>query len=74
MNDNHDKKPCPFCGKVPTDVKENTHWTGLKSQLISVDINHHCFSVLDTVFDRVHIKVRGRTIEDAWRVWNRRFK
>lgn len=73
MNDNHDHKSCPFCGIIPTDVRENGYWTGMRSNLLSVEINHHCRFDLDDPFNVVHMKVRGRDLEAAWKTWNRRF-
>lgn len=64
-------KPCPFCGGTDTEIKENTHWTGMRSQLISVDLRHWCNNEDDS-FVSPFIKIRARTKSQAIEEWNKR--
>lgn len=62
-------KPCPFCGAGETDVRENTHWLGMRSEVLSVEVRHWCGK---QGIDGAFLAIKGRTREDAINRWNRR--
>lgn len=63
--------PCPFCGKGEFEYRENTYWTGMRSVLISVDLNHWCGDY--TGLPRQKIYITAKTKEDCILKWNERY-
>lgn len=62
--------PCPFCGEGETQIRENTHWTGQRSTIISVEILHWCDN--PETNHRSLLRVKGKTEQEAITRWNRR--
>jgi hypothetical protein len=62
--------PCPFCSAGETMVKPNTHWTGMRSEIISVEVRHWCEET--TGVRGSHITMRAKTEDEAVAKWNRR--
>ncbi len=58
-------KPCPFCNGMETGIRENSHWTGMRSVVTSVTIYHWCTP-------RDVFKLTRNTREEAIAAWNRR--
>lgn len=65
-----DLLPCPFCGAGETQVRENTHWTGMSSVIISVEVMHWC--PRQTGVRGSGVQMRGKTEDEAVAAWNRR--
>ena len=63
-------EPCPFCGAGETNIRETTHWTGLRSQVISARVIHWC--VREEGRPSSGLDIAGKTREDAVRKWNQR--
>lgn len=79
MNDTDDEgighhgaglSPCPFCGAGEIQVQESKHWTGMRSQIISVTVRHWC--ARPDGQPRSMIQMVGRDHESAIATWNRR--
>ena len=64
-------KPCPFCGAGETRVDEQTYWTGMRSQVLSVNLRHWCQKAEDDFVTPV-FTIRARTEAQAIETWNRR--
>jgi hypothetical protein len=60
--------PCPFCGGINTQVRENTIWTGMNHNVISVEVMHWC----DDQQIKNLIVRKGKTREEAISDWNKR--
>ena len=66
-------QPCPWCGHGgETRFDENTHWTGMRSALLSVELLHWCEG--DGGMPRTIVTVRAKTKDEAIAAWNRRPK
>ena len=63
--------PCPFCGAGETRIDEQTYWTGMRSQVSSVNLRHFCADA-DDAFVKASITIRARTREQAAAAWNTR--
>ena len=63
--------PCPFCGGVSYEERESKHWTGMRSQVLSVTITHRCLPVSPPPAG-LAISCKGKTLEDAVANWNER--
>ena len=63
-------EPCPFCGAGETRVDESTHWTGMRSQVISARVRHWC--AREEGQPSSVLEIAGKTREDAVRKWNQR--
>lgn len=63
-------RECPFCGGTNTQVRTSTHWTGMRSEIISATVMHWC----DRGDGQLQstLQVKGRTEEEATCAWNRR--
>jgi hypothetical protein len=62
--------PCPFCGAGETRFDESTHWTGMRSQILSVTVMHHCAREEGQL--QSFLRITGKTEADAIRLWNKR--
>lgn len=62
--------PCPFCGAGQTLIKPNTYWTGMKSEVISVEVRHWCDET--TGIRGSNVTMRAKTQAEAVEKWNRR--
>lgn len=62
--------PCPFCGAGEIVIKDNTYWTGMSSQVISVEVYHWCEET--TGVRGSHITMRAKTRAEAIEKWNKR--
>ena len=60
--------PCPFCGGEETRIDEQTHWTGMRSQIISASVKHWCQKSPLQPF----IEMKAMTRENAINLWNTR--
>ncbi|MDX7989164.1 hypothetical protein FE392_17920 [Xenorhabdus sp. 12] len=58
-------KPCPFCGAGETVIIPNQNWVGMRWNVYSVTIRHHCNS-------RDIIKLTRNTEAEVITVWNQR--
>ena len=65
-----DVLPCPFCGAGEFREDASTHWTGMRSVVVSVALRHWCPKVEGCV--NAFIEFRGRDREAAVRQWNQR--
>lgn len=63
--------PCPFCGAGETLLDEQTYWTGMRSQVLSVTLRHWCAAAADE-FVRGSVSIRCRDEQQAVEQWNRR--
>jgi len=63
-------KPCPFCAAGETQVTESTHWTGMRSVVISARIRHWCPRIEGQ--PQSYMEIAGKTRDDAVAKWNRR--
>lgn len=70
QNTTDDLLPCPFCGAGTTIVQPNNYWTGMSSQVISVEIRHWCEK--PTGIQGSGITMRAKTEEEARAKWNNR--
>ncbi len=67
---NEHLEPCPFCGAGETKTHESTHWTGRRSEVISVRIRHWC--ARDEGQPPSQVEIAGKTREDGVRKGNQR--
>ena len=51
-------------------MNETKHWTGMRSITLSVSIEHTC--VGHKGVERLTIVSKGKTLDDAIRIWNTR--
>ena len=65
-----DLLPCPFCGAGETIVSPQTYWTGMRSQIISVEIRHWCPEQIGVRGSGA--TMRAKTEDEAVAKWNRR--
>lgn len=63
--------PCPFCGGKETQIRPNRYWTGMRSQVISVEIRHWCDEPQKGVGGSA-ITMRAKTEDEAVAKWNER--
>lgn len=63
-------KPCPLCGEGSEEFKENTHWTGMRSIVVSVDLIHWCKN--SGSLPRAFVKITAKTKEECVEIWNTR--
>lgn len=63
-------QPCPFCGAGETQTRDNGYWTGMRNEIVSVEIIHWCVQL--SAISGSRIVMRGKTYEDAAAMWNRR--
>lgn len=66
-----DLLPCPFCAAGETLVDPKHYWTGMSSQVISVEVRHWC-GPEETSVRGSSITMRAKTEEEAVAKWNRR--
>jgi len=59
-------KPCPFCGGENTLIHENKMWTGLRTQILSVEVRHWCDD------GDGFLRIKGWDSEQAIKLWNTR--
>ena len=62
--------PCPFCGAGVTRIDEHRHWTGMRYQVLSVEVRHWCAP--SGALPRAYISCTGKTTEEAVEKWNTR--
>lgn len=62
--------PCPFCGAGETIVKPQKYWTGMRSEVISVEVRHWCPE--HTGVRGSGVTMRAKTEAEAIEKWNRR--
>ena len=60
-------RKCPFCHDGETQIRENTHWTGMSNQIHSVVVMHWCIGTPLRSF----LQIKGKTREEAVSKWNR---
>jgi len=62
-------KPCPFCGKGRTTIREHNIWTGKRYIVSTVTLMHFCEG------DRLRrlISIPGKTEEEVIEKWNTRY-
>jgi hypothetical protein len=63
-------KPCPFCASGETQIKRNAYWTGMRSEIMSVEVYHWCEE--PTGVRGSHVTMRARTEDEAVAKWNKR--
>jgi len=68
MTDTTELSPCPFCKAGETRIDEQTYWTGMRSQILSVSVKHWCPKSPLTSF----IEMKAKTKEEAVALWNTR--
>lgn len=61
---------CPFCGAGTTVVEPQTYWTGMRSEIISVEVRHWCEATTGVQGSR--ITMRAKTEQEARSKWNKR--
>lgn len=66
----HQLAPCPFCGAGETIVDPRHYWTGMRSEVISVEVKHWCEET--TGVRGSHVTMRAKTEAEAIAKWNRR--
>lgn len=62
--------PCPFCAGGETIIHHNTHWTGMRSVVISAEVRHWC--PRETGIRGSSVVMRAKTEAEAIEAWNRR--
>lgn len=62
--------PCPFCGAGQTLVEPRGYWTGMRSEIISVQVRHWCDET--TGVGGSGVTMRAKTEAEAIEKWNRR--
>lgn len=62
---------CPFCGAGETLIHPNHYWTGMSSQVISVEVRHWCAQLTSGVSGS-QVIMRAKTQAEAVGIWNRR--
>lgn len=71
MTNNKDENgllPCPFCKSGETRIDEQSFWTGMRSQVVSVSVRHWCpKNPLQS-----YVEVKATTREEAVKTWNTR--
>jgi hypothetical protein len=70
MESNEMLLPCPFCAAGITNIRDQSHWTGMRSSIISVSVVHWCPRAegqLQNFFE-----VKAKTREGAISKWNER--
>ncbi|TJY57411.1 hypothetical protein E4T66_18565 [Sinimarinibacterium sp. CAU 1509] len=60
--------PCPWCGAGETQLEEKTHWTGMRSVVLSARVMHWC-PRKDGQPQSV-IQIAGRDAATAAAAWN----
>lgn len=63
--------PCPFCSGGITQVRENTYWTGMRSEITSVEVMHWCEEPQNGVRGS-SVTMRAKTEAEAKDKWNTR--
>ncbi len=63
--------PCRHCGKSSVAYEHQKHWTGMRWQMLSTELRHDCIDGYDEPFNRILIKVRAKTDEEAVALWNK---
>jgi hypothetical protein len=63
---------CPFCGAGETNIRENTHWTGMRSVVLSVEVCHWCEQKGQISTATRKFSIVGKTREEAIANWNTR--
>ena len=63
-------KPCPFCGNGSMVIDPKQYWTGMRNQIISVEIRHWCEEGAGVSGSM--IIMLGKTEAEALEKWNRR--
>lgn len=58
-------KKCPFCGAGETTVTPNQNWTGMRFNIHSYTLRHHCV-------DRANIHMTRKTQSEIVEAWNHR--
>lgn len=71
MELNEELKPCPFCGGVETRIKEETYWTGMRAEVISATVYHHCDRNEERPLQS-YLQIKAKTKEEAIKLWNKR--
>jgi len=61
---------CPFCKNGTTEVREATHWTGMRSEVHMVTVMHWC-EPTDGNQLKSFLQIKGKTREQAIRKWNK---
>lgn len=62
--------PCPFCGAGETMIQPNTYWTGMRTEVLSVEVKHWCEEV--TQIRGSAVTMRAKTESEAINKWNKR--
>ena len=69
---NQDLPACPFCGAGETQIRANTYWTGMRSEVLSVEVRHWCEET--TGVQGSSITMRAKTEAEAIAKWSRRIQ
>ena len=59
---------CPFCGAGESRIDEKRYWTGMRSQIVSVELRHWC----EGAKFRSYLCIRGQTRDEVIEKWNTR--
>lgn len=70
MPDPNDLNMCPFCKAGETQIREHTHWTGMRNMVHAVTVMHWCL-VTDDNNLQSFLQIKGKTREQAIRKWNK---
>ena len=63
--------PCKLCGGSNTVIDHKTYWTGMRSQLLSVELRHWCENIDEDTFSTRYMNIRAKTEEKAIEIWSR---
>lgn len=61
---------CPFCGAGTTHVTPRNFWTGMRNEVISVEVKHWCEQT--TGLSGSSVTMRAKTEAEAVAKWNKR--
>ncbi len=58
---------CRYCKQTDYTVDFQTHWTGMRSQVLAAKVHHTCYQ--PDAFEYIRIEIRARNEEDAIAKW-----
>lgn len=61
-------RECPFCHAGETQIRESTHWTGMRNEVHAVTVMHWCARPEGDLQSFLQIKRKQR--EEAIAVWD----